>query len=75
MAAHVPHSIAIPSAHVRTGNNSLIALVGRVADPAIAVLVLVVVHTLYGLPFGSRPETRPSPILTISSVSATPSEA
>jgi putative colanic acid biosysnthesis UDP-glucose lipid carrier transferase len=53
MAAHVPHSIAIPSAHVRTGNNSLTALVGRVADPAIAVLVLMLTHSLYGLPFGS----------------------
>jgi putative colanic acid biosynthesis UDP-glucose lipid carrier transferase len=53
MAAQLPRSIPVMNTRVRTGSSSLVALVGRVADPALAVGCLAVLHHWSGLPFGS----------------------
>jgi putative colanic acid biosynthesis UDP-glucose lipid carrier transferase len=53
MAAQLPRSIPVMHTHVRTGSSSLVALVGRVADPALAVACLVLLHRWFALPFGS----------------------
>jgi len=53
MAAQLPRSIPVPTARVRTGSSSLVTLVGRVADPGLAVGCLAVVHLVFGLPFGA----------------------
>ena len=43
----------MPTAHVRTGSTSIAALLGRVADPAIAIGVLYAAHELFGHEFGT----------------------
>ena len=53
MAAHLPTTLPMPTAHVRTGSTSIAALLGRVADPAIAVAALLAAHELFGRPFGT----------------------
>ena len=49
MAAHLPRSLPLPTAQVRTGSRSLLGTIGRLADPGIALGCLLTVHALWGL--------------------------
>jgi len=53
MAAQLPTTLSLPTARVRTGSNSIPALVGRIADPGISIGCLIAAHELFGQPFGT----------------------